>query len=620
MAGERQPQRTLLATLIALLLASPLQAQELPLEEINSDALFDNRFFVGGEPLDERFVNVDAATETATEGDAAVVTEGAAEAAVDEKRVVELMEEARHAMFEHDYNRAIKVYTEVVELPDNIYRRDALESLGLAYERGGDFEAAQRSYERYVQLYPQGDDTDRVRQRLAGLVTAEWNRPKKAEEKPAPDNWRHYGSLYQLLRRSGSSIDDEGTIIGQHMLITTVDFNSRGREGGVEIKSRINGSYLYDLRDEPGEAKEHQQQLSYLYADLSRRNSGLYGRIGRQRANGGGVLGRFDGLNMGWRLSPEYAATLVAGFPVERTSDTAINRLRRFRGIGLEGGPWRENWLANGYYIQQISEGYLDREAAGAELRYIHPRRSLYTLVDYDIHFRSLNIFSSQMSFTSEANTLYNLILDYRNSPPLNRRSALLGQSVTTLDALRRNYSDDEITQLARDRTPHYYMVNASLSQPLGERLIWEADATVSRVSATPESAGVAATASTPAEYYYSTRLNLSNYFREGDVHIVGLNLVDGATYRMTMLLLNSRVPFGAGWYINPRLQLGYRHLQERGDKERLSGAGLRVEYELLKNMTLELDGSTDWNEIDTLLGRQRAQSFYVTAGYRLLF
>ncbi len=51
-----------------------------------------------------------------------------------------------------------------------------------------------------------------------------------------------------------------------------------------------------------------------------------------------------------------------------------------------------------------------------------------------------------------------------------------------------------------------------------------------------------------------------------------------------------------------------------------MTGAGLRVEYVLEKAMLLEFDSSTDWTETDTLLGLQKFEGFYITAGYRWMF
>lgn len=555
------------------------------------------------------------------EGAAAELEAGAgtvsSAAATDEKMLVDMMETARQAMYEHDYNRAIRVYTELAEMPDHLYRRDAMESLGLAFERAADVDGARAVYERYIQLYPQGEDSDRVHQRLAGLVTAEWARPKQLEKKAEPKNWRSYGSLFQFVRRSGSSTDEGGMVIGQHAVITSLDINSRGREGGVDIKSRVTGSHLYDLLDDP---TEHMQLLSYLYLDLSQRSSGLHGRVGRQRANGGGVLGRFDGVNLGLRFTPKYALNMVAGLPVDRTADTHLNTTRKFRGVSIEGGPWNDYWLANGYYIEQLSEGFVDRRAVGAELRYMHPQRSLYTLIDYDIYFGTLNIFSNQMSWTGEDQTTYNLLLDYRNAPPVTARIALLGQSATTLQLLHDNYKESEIQQLAQDRTPHYYMLSTGFSHPFGEQYRWEGDVTATRLSETPASGGVLESAAIPVEFYYSARFSASNYFKQGDVNILGLYLTDGATNRSLTLSLNSRLPLGEHWYVDPRLQLGVRRQSETGERDRITGAGVRIEYELQRTMLLEFDGSTDWINTQTLLGARKSESFYVTAGYRWMF
>ena len=86
-----------------------------------------------------------------------------------EDELTALMEDANKAMREQQYNRAISYYNRVIEMPDNAYRRDAIELLGLAYERNGQLEEAKKTYDYYLQLYPEGDGAERVHQRLAGF-------------------------------------------------------------------------------------------------------------------------------------------------------------------------------------------------------------------------------------------------------------------------------------------------------------------------------------------------------------------------------------------------------------------------------------------------------------------
>ncbi len=538
---------------------------------------------------------------------------------MDESKLADMMDEARDAMFENEYNRAIKVYSELAELPDHVYRRDALESLGLAHERVGDFDQAIIVYEHYLQLYPEqeDEDSDRVRQRLAGVITATWKKRKEAPQpKKAESNWRTYGTLFQHVRRYASSSDLSPSKVGHYALSTSLDLNSRGKEGAYDIKTRVSGYHVYDLDDSP----VHQQRLNYLYVDVNQRDLNVFGRFGRQRANGGGVLGRFDGLSLGARINPQYVVNVVAGMPVASTADISTNDLRKFYGVNFETGPFNEAWLINGYYIQQVSEGYTDREAIGGEIRYMRDAFSIYNVIDYDIHFNKLNILSSQLTWAADEKTNYNLLLDYRNAPPLTTRSALLGQSVQSLVELEDTYTEEEIHQLAIDRTPQYYMVAGGFSYRMSPQYQWDADITASKLEDTPASGGVAASDGTPAEYYYSTRFTAYDYFTKGDANILSLRIADMSTGRNTTLSANTRMPVGEHWRVNPRLSLGLRNPITTGFEETSSGFGFKVDYRLGKSLTFEFDCASTWTTKESLLGNQHFKNYYANLGYRLVF
>lgn len=540
-----------------------------------------------------------------------------ATAALDD--LADLMEQARQAMLEAQYNLAIEAYGKLAAMPDHAYRRDALELLGLAYERTGRFDRARTEYDRYLLLYPEGEGAERVRQRMAGLVTAAWQAPKKLDApkaKTAADEWRVTGAFSQYLRRDASDFEGEGEVVQEFSLSTQVDVNARLRTKDYDIKTRYSGGYLHDLEDATG----NQGQVSYLYADISQRGQGWFGKVGRQRASGGGVLGRFDGFELGHRLDTRISLSLLGGFPVERSTDLSPETGRHFFGLNLETGPWAQYWEFNGYFIEQQADGLLDRRALGGELRYSHPSRSLYTLADYDISYGELNILTTQGTWTLEDKTTFNFIFDYRNAPPLTTSNALIGQTAETLDELSVSYSEDQLRELAQDRTPHNYMATVGVSRPLNERYRLEADFTGSNLTPTPASGGVPANPGAPNEFYFSTRLTASNLWRKGDVHILGLRLADTASSDQTSLSLNSRLPLSDGWRINPRLQLDQRQFKDSDDTQLTALPGVRLERYWNKRYYIELDSGIEWSRRETWLGTQEYRNYYINLGYRVDF
>lgn len=95
----------------------------------------------------------------------------------EDEELAGLMKEAREAIVKSDNRRAVQLYTKVLVTAEGQTRKQAQELLGLARERSGQLAHAKAEYEKYLEQYPDGPDADRVRQRLAGLVTAA-RRPK----------------------------------------------------------------------------------------------------------------------------------------------------------------------------------------------------------------------------------------------------------------------------------------------------------------------------------------------------------------------------------------------------------------------------------------------------------
>ena len=529
-----------------------------------------------------------------------------------------LMKNARQAMKEAQYDRAIQTYNELINLPEHAYRRDALELLGLAYERKGDIKQARATYQRYIQLYAKGDGSERVKQRLAGITTATWVEPEKLKAlKTKQDEglWQTFGAFSQYLRRDASRYQSQPEVINQFALISMLDVTSRRRSESLDIKTRLAVSDFLDLE---GNVK-NEQQLSYAYFDFNQRNSRLSGRLGRQNASGGGVLGRFDGVNLGYQLADKYKLNLVAGMPVERTSDISVDSQRYFYGANLETGLWNEYWEANTYVIEQRAEGYVDRQALGSELRYLHPDINMYTLLDYDFNFNTLNIFSSQGSVTNAANDTYSFIFDYRHAPPITMSNALIGQTTDSLSQLNRIYTEDEMNQLAADRTTRSMMLLLGYSHPVDDNMRWDIDFTMSKLSDTPASGAVAALDYNGVDYYFSSQFTTRNYFRTDDINIVGLGINQTDSLTAVNLMLNSRFSAAQGWYYNPRLRFSMTDY-DNGDNQQSIAPGLRVDYRVNRDAIIEFDSGYEWLTQKLWYGDQKTTSYYFDLGYRLDF
>jgi hypothetical protein len=82
------------------------------------------------------------------------------------------MDEGRAALKHNNFGTAIQLFAKVLKYPENQYSAEARELLGLARQKGGQLDQARAVYEEFLRRYPSGEQSERVRQRLAGIVTA----------------------------------------------------------------------------------------------------------------------------------------------------------------------------------------------------------------------------------------------------------------------------------------------------------------------------------------------------------------------------------------------------------------------------------------------------------------
>jgi tetratricopeptide (TPR) repeat protein len=219
-----------------------------------------------------------------------------------------LMAEAKTAMTEDNYSRAVQIYTKILGMAEGDMKKQAQEYLGLARERNGQSAHGKAEYEKYLKEYPEGPDAERVRQRLAGLVTAakkpkeqieEVKRPMKIVEKP---KWqmRYYGNVSQFFSRNQTFLEDGETQVNRNDLDTNLDLNSISASEDYDIRTKYTGSYQTSFM--PNEATLG--SLSALSLEVRHKKSDLYGKIGRQSSTSGGVLGRFDGAHISYDITP----------------------------------------------------------------------------------------------------------------------------------------------------------------------------------------------------------------------------------------------------------------------------------------------------------------------------
>jgi len=536
---------------------------------------------------------------------------------ISRERLVQLMDEAAKAMTRRDYRLAAELYTRVLEYPPHEFTQEARELLGLARERNGQLAEAQIEYETYLKLYPQGEEADRVRQRLAALLTARATPSEQLREaKALPPHTEIHGLFSQFYYRFDNFPDVTQRPIRQSLLATDLDFTLRRRSAEADLSLVFSGGYDRKFAEGIDDFR-----LNRSYFDALDREHGLSARVGRQIRSTDGVLGRFDGTVLSYQIIQPVKVNALFGFP----EDQLLERYQthtHFYGLSLDLGTFADRWNFNVYAIRQEAWGILDREAVGAEARYVDGVRSLFGLVDYDVSYNELNALLAAAGWIFPNRTTVNITFDQRKSPALTTTNALIGQAEHSLPALLRTRSEDNVRTLAEDRTAVSRSLTVAGTHPLSERFQLGADLTVSETTTTKASAGVDAIPATGYQYFVNTQLIGSSLMTVGDITIFGLRYSYTGIVETIGVNLNMLYPITRGWRINPKLELDYRRRPREHKDEVVLRPSLATDYLLTPHTRLELDGGVEWTPIWPTLVSNNTESmnFYVTVGYRVDF
>jgi len=517
----------------------------------------------------------------------------AEEVAVSNTKQAKLLEIAKQAMISKDYRKAVNYLTHILQGPNSAEHKQAQELLGLARERQGLPAQAVAEYEKYLQLYPSGSDSDRVRQRLNGLLTARAKpnaklsqvaaAPKPAGPAPA---WNIFGSFSQFYRNQQATNLDQ-TVTTDNSLSSDLVVSARRR--GSEWNQRIDfaGNHRYDFL---ADTNASNGTIYSMFYELAQKSDDFSMRIGRQTHNSDGVLGRFDGVILNKRIGHHKKVSFLAGYPVDIFFRDSVNTNRQFYAGSLKFESVIKNLDTKFYYITQSNFGITDRQAIGNETQYVDTSKTLFFVTDYDVFYKKLNQLTFVGNWRNKQNSSLNIVADYRNSPLLTTNNALIGQpGVTTLEQLRQTFSLTEVEQLALDRTGSFKSLTVSASTQLSPRYQLNADVTASKLEGTPASGGVDATQGTGTLFYYNLALVGTNMVSSNDVSIAGLRYNTDITSHTISANFSTRLNLSKTWRINPRMSIDWRS-NDDGSKRTTYTPRLVLQYRAARTWRFEME------------------------------
>ncbi|HJR69247.1 MAG TPA: SPOR domain-containing protein [Gammaproteobacteria bacterium] len=555
-----------------------------------------------------------------TEPVVAAAAPSVAGTALPPERIAELLAEARAAIVANDLETAIRDYTRLLEEPGE-HRAEARENLGLARERNGQTAHAAAEYRRFLEDYPQADTAARVRQRLSGLVAASAApRERLREESARAQRWDVTTGFSQYYRRDLNQFDeDQPELTTLSALFTDLDLSVARSGTAVDWRGRVTVNHLHDLVGEEEGGPGDRQRVSYAYLDLTGVQDDWSVRVGRQTLHNWGVLGRFDGAHAAYDWAPERRVHLMTGFPVESTRDS-VTTDRQFLGAAVDFDHLIGRWDFSPYVTSQTIDGIGDRKAVGLDVRYFDDARTLTSMVDYDVEYSELNTALVFGTWRLKNRVTLTGMFDRRSSPVLTTRNALIGQPVTTVEELLLVWTEDEIRQIARERTADSRTVTFGVAAPIAERWQINADVTVTEIGDSVASAGVAAVPGTGVQTYYSASFVGSALFATHDVSIFNVRVGDAENFTSQQLTWDLRLPVGRKVRINPRLRLGLWESPMTGRRRETIAPSLRLLLNTTRHYRLELEVGNDYLTRTDAGGEQEATGKFVFLGYRADF
>ena len=548
----------------------------------------------------------------------------AAPATAYDRDALALLDKGRAALARGDNNSAIATLDQLLRLPPNRYSQDAQELIGLARQRAGETVAARKEYELYLRLYPTGEGSDRVRQRIAALdASTTTPTPELKAIKPRTETQSTIvGNLSQYYYHGASKLDSTTltftantqnqpslTQTDQSSLVTSLNFTHRYRSEDYDNRLVIRDTFTKNFL----KGQDDTNRPSAIYYEFKDRKLDYSARVGRQPGGSSGVLGRFDGALAGYNFSPKWRVNVVGGIPADISYDSHL----RFLGTGIDIGPFAEHWGGSFYTIKQTVDGVTDRHAVGSEIRFFSQVFTLYGLFDYDTEFKTSNIAMVQSNWTATSGTSVHALFDRRKTPSLSLTNALFGEADTSIKSQLQTKSYEQLKQQAFNLTSTTDLHSVGVSHPFSPR--WQAgfDVQSAHTSSTVGSVNQPAQPDTGTIYTYTGNLIGTGVFTQRDVNVISVSHIVAPTYDGNSYSLTNRLLWGASWSLDTTLSWYSQHDSSTNtDVDRFSPS-LKPSYKWKQNITLEAEFGEEHTTNKGILTEDTTRRRYWSLGYR---
>jgi hypothetical protein len=529
-------------------------------------------------------------------------------------RVIALTEKISAEYGNADSTENLPQIRESLELAGATRERQA-ELAGSIGERRARLNQAVVSYETALDTDPPEEVATRISNRLQGIRAMSVEpraRLAEADAKPAEGGWDYRGSLVQYYRDDiidGLNDDDDGLESVNRLFVTNVGLQMQ-RSADTEIWAiGLDASLINDLQEDETDSSVSNANISYSTEDLR-----LVG--GRQTRTLTGLNQRFDGISYKDTSRSAFQMTYALGYLVQSYYDD-VDTDHTFYGANISFSPY-DAVDVDLYFVEQEISGLTDRQSVGSEIEYRNDVSFVYGIIDYDTFYEDLNTVTLISNYRYGAQWDFNLTANYGYSPTLSTLNALQGQAADSIDKLTDRLTDDQIYQLAQDRTSRatnlYF--GGSYQIDIDRQLYF--DISTFYLDATDESDGVLAiddTDSTQLSLDYSVR----DFFAADDYSTVGFRLLNSTSSDTQSVRLRTRLPGYLGLIYDPRVRLDNRQGKDGRPDQWILDTALKLTYRATKKLNFETDFGIEYSDLD-LPDLDRQITYRLYAGYTYFF
>ena len=548
-----------------------------------------------------------------------------------DQRAAALLFTAQQALANQDAQKAVDTLGQLLELPPNSSSRAAQALIGDARQRAGDPGRARAEYEFFLKQYPTGPDADRIRAAL-GLTPATTT-GAAADKRPAATTTLtgsisafYYGGKSKVRTQefqdsplSGlPELVSDATLsdTDQSQLVTNADVNWRRRDADSEQRFVFRDAYYKDYK----RPEKSRNKLSSLYYDHRSFGLGTSVRLGRQTPLGGGVLGRFDGVQATYAFRPRWKAGVVAGRP----TDSLLDARRHFYGASVEAEALTPQLGGSLYFLEQKIDGEVDRRAIGSDLRYFEGGLSATAQLDYDTLLKGLNVASLQATWQRPDNTVVNFLFDRRTTPMMMLGNTLFFGGATiqppptrVSDLLVNGATVEALRQQVRDTTAKSTQAALGVTTPITPQWQFGADVRYSSTGAIAPVPDLLPQGQPASGDIWSLGLQLigTNLYSPRDTHVLIASFVNGPGFQGQLLSYNNASLVAQDWQLEPSIKF-YRQSSPGGVVSTRWAPGLRVTWRVRQEVALESEVSVESSKTTSATRNESAsRTFYYLGG-----